>query len=400
MLTAAHSQIGLPGHRLTMTAAVALHARRFGRRRPASLLALITGDRCWRGAAAVAVTTAVPTRLGVVVWVLAGVTALTTAVIGALVMALQGSSASGGPAPAAAVLSLAGAVAFVPLVLATRRREAARRRWPGRHRSWVLGDMAAVEGAAGATPLLAAILAAARSRRARVVLLVRSDNAPAIRLYAEHGFVADPSHRPIWARRGPDTGPDAPSLLAMRAPSPVSPAVRPRLERSAVGVVIAVAATIALTIHVAPAPTAWLAPIVVSLGTVAAFADTATMRVPNALTLAGLMATLAVVVGWSIAEPATAGRAALGVAIMGGPLLVVHVASPSHTPGLGDVKLAAVLGLACGAARPLAAYVTLVVALLVGAAYGLGFRLATSRRTFPFAPALAVGAVVALWTLT
>ena len=96
-----------------------------------------------------------------------------------------------------------------------------------------------------------------------------------------------------------------------------------------------------------------------------------------------------------IAQPETlVERLGSGVGA-GGFLLAAALIRPDGM-GLGDVKLAAVLGLFLG--RPVAG--ALLVALLAGTAWGFGLAVSrgvpASEATIPFAPFLATGAAVAL----
>jgi leader peptidase (prepilin peptidase)/N-methyltransferase len=138
------------------------------------------------------------------------------------------------------------------------------------------------------------------------------------------------------------------------------------------------------------------------VATAAAWFDLRVQRVPNRLNAVGAIASLALVAlidlvfGVEIVVPAVA-----GAAILAAPLLVAHVVTRDHTPGLGDVKLAAVLGVTAGAVEPAAALVTLVTALLLGVVFGLVWRATGRGRAFPFAPSLAAAAVGVLiaWPL-
>lgn len=134
-----------------------------------------------------------------------------------------------------------------------------------------------------------------------------------------------------------------------------------------------------------------------SLGMIAvtaAVVDARTLRIPNWLTGTGafLFAVLSVhlvVVENSAWQPIVA-----GAAIMGGPLLAAHLVSKSRTPGLGDVKLATVLGAPLGAVSPAAAYWALLLALTIGAGFGLIYQRATQRRAFPLGPAISLASVL------
>ena len=95
------------------------------------------------------------------------------------------------------------------------------------------------------------------------------------------------------------------------------------------------------------------------------------------------------------AEPETLAERLASAAGAGGFLLAAALVRPDGM-GLGDVKLAAVLGLFLG--RPVAT--ALLVALLAGAAWGFGLAVSrgvpTGEVTIPFAPFLATGAAVTL----
>ncbi len=97
------------------------------------------------------------------------------------------------------------------------------------------------------------------------------------------------------------------------------------------------------------------------------------------------------------------GLALLGAAMFFVLLLVPHLISPRGM-GFGDVKLAAVLGLAVGWVAPTVAgtislvFAAAVLGLVLGVLLGVVFR-AGWRGTFPLGPALAVAAVVViLWS--
>ena len=81
---------------------------------------------------------------------------------------------------------------------------------------------------------------------------------------------------------------------------------------------------------------------------------------------------------------------------MAGPLLVSHLVTRGRTPGLGDVKLAGVLGLTLGAVSMRSAYVALLTSLLIGAVFGLWYQRRSGRTGFPFAPAIALSTIVVL----
>jgi len=87
-----------------------------------------------------------------------------------------------------------------------------------------------------------------------------------------------------------------------------------------------------------------------------------------------------------------------GAAILAGPLLVAHLASPAAM-GFGDVKLAVALGAALGLVDPTLGVVALCVASATTAVAGIALR----RGALPFGPGLVVGttaafALASAWT--
>jgi leader peptidase (prepilin peptidase) / N-methyltransferase len=124
-------------------------------------------------------------------------------------------------------------------------------------------------------------------------------------------------------------------------------------------------------------------------------ADLAVRRLPNRLT--GPAAVVAVVAG-SLLDPGGELERLLAGAAAGGCFLLAALASPAGM-GMGDVKLAAVLGLFLGEQVAVAVF----VALLAGVAAGLiviarkGAR-AGRKTVLAFGPFLALGAVAAVIT--
>jgi leader peptidase (prepilin peptidase)/N-methyltransferase len=121
----------------------------------------------------------------------------------------------------------------------------------------------------------------------------------------------------------------------------------------------------------------------------AALVDVAEHRLPNRIVATALVPVLVTLVAaWS----GDVGRSALvGAALVGGPLLLTHLASPSGM-GFGDVKAGAVLGAAVGLVDARLALFGLVAGLAIGATWGLARR----ARSVPLGPALVAGAIVAL----
>jgi leader peptidase (prepilin peptidase)/N-methyltransferase len=114
--------------------------------------------------------------------------------------------------------------------------------------------------------------------------------------------------------------------------------------------------------------------------------------IPNKVLLAG--AVLAVAIA-AVADPGSLPERAIAAAAAGGLLFLAALAYPRGM-GLGDVKLAATMGLFLG--RDVAPAV--FVALLAGALVGLGMMAregaAARKRAIPFGPFLALGGVVGL----
>jgi leader peptidase (prepilin peptidase)/N-methyltransferase len=114
--------------------------------------------------------------------------------------------------------------------------------------------------------------------------------------------------------------------------------------------------------------------------------------IPNTILLAGAVAGLAVV---AATDPASIPERAIAALAAGGILLAIAVAYPRGM-GMGDVKLAAVMGLYLGKAVAPA----LFVGVLVGAVVGISVMVAQGggarKLAVPFGPFLALGGVVAL----
>ena len=126
----------------------------------------------------------------------------------------------------------------------------------------------------------------------------------------------------------------------------------------------------------------------------AALIDLEHRIIPNRLTLLG--AILALVLGTAL-DPAGEPARLIAGAAAGGFLLLAALAYPGGM-GMGDVKLAGVMGLFLGAAVAPA----ILIALLAGVLYGVfvaaraGAR-AARKTAVPFGPFLALGAIVAVY---
>lgn len=152
----------------------------------------------------------------------------------------------------------------------------------------------------------------------------------------------------------------------------------------------AVAAVIgaAMLIDVVPAP-AGLA--VVAL-LPAAVIDLRERRLPDLwVGSAAAVFLAATMTAWIGGESPAVGHAGLGVLLTAGPILTLHLVSPASM-GFGDVKAAAVLGLAVGSVDWRLAIVALTLAAGAAGATGIVARV----RTIAFGPFLVLGAATAL----
>ncbi len=149
----------------------------------------------------------------------------------------------------------------------------------------------------------------------------------------------------------------------------------------------------AVLVHHTPASIA-LNIMVVLLVVPAALIDLEYRVIPNRMTAFGAIA--AVVVGTALDPSGEPGRLIAGAAA-GGFLLLAALAYPAGM-GMGDVKLAGVLGLLLGAAVAPAMLVALLAGVLFGAFVIAGKGVAAGRKTaVPFGPFLAMGAVFAVF---
>jgi leader peptidase (prepilin peptidase)/N-methyltransferase len=126
----------------------------------------------------------------------------------------------------------------------------------------------------------------------------------------------------------------------------------------------------------------------------AALIDLEHRVIPNRITLPG--AVLALALGLAL-DPSGEPERVIAAVGAGGFLLVAALAYPGGM-GMGDVKLAAVMGLCLGAAVAPA----ILIALLAGVALGAGIMLRKGARAgrktaVPFGPFLALGALVAVF---
>lgn len=115
--------------------------------------------------------------------------------------------------------------------------------------------------------------------------------------------------------------------------------------------------------------------------------------IPNKILLAGVAAGLAIA---AATDPASLPERAIAAAAAGGLLLAAALAYPRGM-GLGDVKLAATMGLFLGREVGPALLVALLAGSLVGLAMIARHGAAARKQAIPFGPFLAFGGVVGLF---
>jgi leader peptidase (prepilin peptidase)/N-methyltransferase len=114
--------------------------------------------------------------------------------------------------------------------------------------------------------------------------------------------------------------------------------------------------------------------------------------IPNKILIFGAVAGLAIVIA---SDPSSLGERAIAAAAAGGFLLAAALAYPRGM-GMGDVKLAALMGLYLGRAVAPAMMVALIAGALVGIAIMLARGSGARKQAVPFGPFLAFGGVVGL----
>ena len=124
----------------------------------------------------------------------------------------------------------------------------------------------------------------------------------------------------------------------------------------------------------------------------AAATDLEERIIPNRLMAAG--AVLALVL-WTLADPSRLPENVIAGAAAGGFLLVAAIAYPAGM-GMGDVKLAAVMGLFLGRSVGPALFVGFAAGALVGMGLVAARGAAARKQGVPFAPFLALGGIIGL----
>ncbi len=114
--------------------------------------------------------------------------------------------------------------------------------------------------------------------------------------------------------------------------------------------------------------------------------------IPNKILLAGAVAGIAIA---AATDPSSLSERGIAAAAAGGLLLLIALAYPRGM-GMGDVKLAAVMGLFLGSAVAVALAVAVVTGSVVGIALMARQGAGARKQAVPFGPFLALGGVVAL----
>jgi leader peptidase (prepilin peptidase) / N-methyltransferase len=165
------------------------------------------------------------------------------------------------------------------------------------------------------------------------------------------------------------------------------PALYPLVELS---VGLAFAAT-AIVLRDDPAQLA-LALVFVAMLAAVTLTDLERRVIPNVILLAGSVTAVALV---AVTDPSSFPERAIAAAAAGGLLLAIALAYPRGM-GMGDVKLAAVMGLYLGSAVAPGLLIAVLAGTLVGAGVMLMHGSGARKLAVPFGPFLALGGVVAL----
>jgi leader peptidase (prepilin peptidase)/N-methyltransferase len=186
---------------------------------------------------------------------------------------------------------------------------------------------------------------------------------------------------------------DSEPLALDGAPRPERPGEpRPERDRLVMGATAVLFALVA-AVHHDDAARLWLGLALIAFLVPLTLVDLRTRLLPNKLTLPA--AGVAVALGLLVDESGETGRLLAGLAA-GGFFFVVAVAYPQGM-GLGDVKLAAVLGLFLGREVAAALAVALVAGVVIGVLIMGRKGIAEGRKTaVPFGPFLALGGAVAV----
>ncbi len=253
-----------------------------------------------------------------------------------------------------------------------------------------LQDVVAQQRGSGSLPVVLDELFRTVSRP--VVLDVDETAPGVIALYERVGFnrAGRPGVKPgtiTMTRSAPDnTEAESATSIAGTLPRWLWP--------SHIDVALGVIAAIALlALH---QPGTWSRHVIVGtaafVAVIAASTDLRLHRIPNALLAVGTLPIIWIAIGTD-----TTGRALTGAALMAVPLLASNLGTRGRTPGLGDVKLAALVGAALGLLNPTTApLAALMISLMGGAIFGTIYQRRTRQRGFPLGPAIAAATLAVL----
>ncbi|MEY9859764.1 leader peptidase (prepilin peptidase)/N-methyltransferase [Catenulispora sp. GAS73] len=162
--------------------------------------------------------------------------------------------------------------------------------------------------------------------------------------------------------------------------------------------VIGAAVSIACGARMYPDPAAPACCYFAAVGTVLSAIDIAVMRLPDFLTLPSYP-TLFVALAWASSTAGDAQPLYRGVEAAGVLLAVFAAQHLTIGLGLGDVKLAGLIGILLGYFGWTVLFRGLLVSCLIGAAWAAASRLRGGRGEYvPIGPALVAGALVAVLT--
>jgi len=170
------------------------------------------------------------------------------------------------------------------------------------------------------------------------------------------------------------------------------------LDRRLVAVVSAIAGGCAAGLAAGPVELITFTLLAIGCGWLA-LVDLATQRLPDRLV--GPLYLVAVIgLGWTAISTGDAGRllvaAIIGACVLAGYFLLGLI---TGRLGLGDVKLAGLIGLMLGWAGPSQTLLGALAGFAVGAVMAIGlliFRRTNRKADFPFGPAMIIGAVLGL----
>ena len=114
--------------------------------------------------------------------------------------------------------------------------------------------------------------------------------------------------------------------------------------------------------------------------------------IPNTVLIGGALAAVALV---AATDPSSFPERGVAAAAAGGGLFAIVLAYPRGM-GMGDVKLAAVMGLYLGTSVAPALLIAVLAGTIVGVGLMVGQGSSARKRAVPFGPFLALGGVVAL----